>query len=135
MIFNSSNRWLRSMVVYVPDLFKDMLEIIPPPPPVAYIGVLGCINSERSVLTHLQVPKNNSSRRYSKIIGYGDPKMIWGIYRIISNLYPGRNRFYQRNFAFLKIFVCLNKAPNTSFQLFLSNYKCISTVIISSTCP
>ncbi len=61
--------------------------------------------------------------------------MIWGIYRLISDLYPGRNRFCQRNFSFLKIFICFKEALYTSFRLFLGNYKCISTGITSSLCP
>ncbi len=38
------------------------------------------------VLLHLQVCNDNSSGGYAKTLGYGDPKTIWGINEVISDL-------------------------------------------------
>ncbi len=90
--------------------------------------------SVRPALTHLQIPKNNSSSRYGKTLVYGASKMIYCIYRVISDLHPRKNWFCQRNFSFWKYVYALRRpwATCISLQLFLGNCKCTSTGITSS---
>ncbi len=85
------------MAMHLPNLSTDMLKITPLnhlhlPHPVNW-GLGMHELSIVTVLTLLQVPKNNSSGLYDKTLGYGGLEIIWGIYGVISNLHPGRNQF------------------------------------------
>ncbi len=109
--------------------------LTPTPPHHSYIRVLGCINLAwdwykciykypkttllGGVLRPLDVGPQNG-------LGY-----LWSNFQLTS----WDNHFWQKNFSFLKIFVCLNKALYTSFQRFLGNCKCILTGITSNLSP
>ncbi len=68
----------------------------------------------------LQVSKNNSSGWYTKTLGDGGSKIIWGICEVISGLHPGRNRVLPKEFFFFEnIYMPLTRLHYTFLYAFI----------------